>query len=592
VKDYDWSDIHHYYCLSLYIAIFMIICKYVLVRNMRKISVIFTVLVLVSQAFLIGLPALALRYTNDTNLANTNDGKYDGEVAGDWAGWFTSIAGDLNGDGYEDLLVSAPFWDQGATTKGKVYVMFGKGSGWSMIGDLGMADASYIGLPLNDYGKTLAGVGDVNGDGFDDILIGAKGNDEVGTNAGKVYLLYGKQTGWATSGASIETTNNGSFRGNKTDDMAGVWLAGAGDVNGDGYHDFLIAAARNDDAGSNAGTTYLFFGMPGGFSDNTSVRDADFKIYGEAVDDNSGMRLDGVGDVNGDGYDDIVIGAAHNDDGGSNAGKSYLILGKADDWGKSMNLRNADASFIGEGPGEFSATSIAGAGDLNGDSLDDFIIGATKNDGNGTAQGKVYVIFGKVSPWKKDVNLTKADASYIGEADNGELGSNIKGAGDIDGDGYDDLALGAVKFGSYRGQTYIILGKRTGWPQMYNMSTVDASFRGNAADHWAGLCFGAGGDVNRDGTDDLIIGAHKEGNGQKGKVYIIFPEKFSGPISSTSLTVYDDSGYSNPVLTGKVFQKFYVEYRSLGGMGSKKETTQGQGFHRRRLGRHDHGNES
>jgi hypothetical protein len=175
-------------------------------------------------------------------------------------------------------------------------------------------------------------------------------------------------------------------------DWAGHFVAGAGDVNGDGFDDFIIGAEYDDDGGSNAGQTYLILGKASGWAMDTDLSAASASFWGEDANDNSGDSVAGAGDVNGDGYDDFLIGAYGDDDGGSSAGQTYLILGKASGWAMDTDLSAASASFWGEDAGDDSGTSVAGAGDVNGDGYDDFIIGANGDDDGSTYAGQTYLI--------------------------------------------------------------------------------------------------------------------------------------------------------------------------------------------------------
>jgi len=174
----------------------------------------------------------------------------------------------------------------------------------------------------------VAGAGDVNNDGYDDILIGAYGNDDgPGINAGKTYLIFGDETNQISMDISL-TDADASFKGEAENDYSGYSVAGAGDVNNDGYDDILIGAYGNDDGGSGAGKTYLIFGdETDQISMDISLTAANALFIGENEDDQSGISVARASDVNNDGYDDILIGAIRNDDGGSSAGKTYLMFG-------------------------------------------------------------------------------------------------------------------------------------------------------------------------------------------------------------------------------------------------------------------------
>jgi hypothetical protein len=187
--------------------------------------------------------------------------------------------------------------------------------------------------------------------------------------------------------------------------------------------------------------------------------------------------------VNGDGFDDILIGARLNDEGGSESGQVYLILGKSTGWSNDVILSEADASFIGDGPNIWAGQDVARVGDINGDGLDDIFIGADGNTDAAMHYGKTYVFFGKKSGWEMDTDISTADASFVGENNNDDAGRAISGAGDVNGDGFNDLLIGAYGHesgpgGFFIGQAYIILGRSSGWSTNVDLSNANASFIG------------------------------------------------------------------------------------------------------------------
>jgi hypothetical protein len=348
----------------------------------------------------------------DTDLSNA-DASFWGENSNDWSGYSVAGAGDVNGDGYDDILIGAYQNSDGGSINGQSYLIFGKASGWAMDTDLSNADASFHGEnDLDESGASVAGAGDVNGDGYDDFLIGAFWSDDGGANAGQTYLFLGAASGWAMD--TDLSKADASFIGENIGDLSGYPVTGAGDVNNDGYDDFLIGAYTNSESTTYAGQTYLILGKASGWAMDTGLSNADSSFWGENSYDYSGLSAAGAGDVNGDGYDDILIGAAYNNDGGSYVGQTYLILGNPNGWNMDTKLLKADASFRGENSNDFSGISVACGGDVNGDGHDDILIGAYNNAAGGSGSGQTYLIFVDKNTKPTTVNSVKAypDNSY------------------------------------------------------------------------------------------------------------------------------------------------------------------------------------
>jgi hypothetical protein len=413
---------------------------------------------------------------------------------------------------------------------------------------LATSKASFHGEgPGDGAGMSVDIVGDVNGDGYADMAIGAPSNHDIGTHSGKAYLVFGNSTG-LTMNMNLSKAN-ASFRGEGTWDEAGNIVAGAGDVNGDGYGDLLIAAHYHSEGGLSArGEVYLIFGKPSGWTLNMSLANADASFLGETKSDYAGKSVDGAGDVNGDGFDDIIIGAPYNDGSAADAGQAYIIFGKASGWAKDVNLSSADASYQGKAAGDWAGDTVSGAGDLNGDHYDDILIGAFGNDDGKADGGTTYVVFGKPSGWAIDTKLTNANinASYYAESDYDYAATALNGAGDVNGDGYDDFLVGA-KYrdeGTFEtGQAYLILGKNSGWTTGVSLGTVDASYRGEGFLDWAGYYVNGAGDVNGDGIDDFLIDSegNAAGGGQyAGQAYLILGKK-AGWAQDTILSSADAS---------------------------------------------------
>jgi hypothetical protein len=424
--------------------------------------------ILAGQTYLI-LGRAAADWGMDFDLSSA-DASFRGEDSYDRAGYSVASAGDVNGDGRDDFLIGAYGNGDGGSFAGQTYLILGRAAAdWGMDFDLSNADASFWGEDDQDLsGWSVASAGDVNGDGRDDFLIGAYGDEDGSADgwqpfAGQTYLILGRAA--ADWGMDFDLSGaDASFWGEDTGDYSGWSVASAGDVNGDGRDDFLIGAYGDDDGGSFAGQTYLILGRAAAdWGMDFDLSNADASFWGEDADDRSGYSVASAGDVNGDGRDDFLIGAYLDEDGGSSAGQSYLVLGRAAaDWGMDFDLSNADASFWGEDAGDYSGRSVASAGDVNADGYDDFLIGAWGDDDGGADAGQTYLILGRAAAdWGMDFDLSNADASFWGEDADDYSGFSVASAGDVNGDGRDDFLIGAYgddDGGSSAGQSYLLLG--------------------------------------------------------------------------------------------------------------------------------------
>ena len=434
-----------------------------------------------------------------------------GEDQYDSLGWAVSSSGDVNGDGFDDLLVGADGNSEGNPAAGQAYLFLG--GGWIDEIDATDADASFLGQTSGEWlGAGLAVVADVDGDGLDEVLLGASGYMDVFDDVGKVYLFLGRTSGWALD--TPATSADASFVGTAQSARA------AGDVDGDGYDDLLVGAPSSI---NDPGQTYLIFGQAGGWGLDVSLSSADVIFTGEAAGDFAGYDIAGGGDLDGDGFDDILIGAPQYNSL-SGPGKIYVILGKSSGWSQGTSLSSADASFIGEAGGDEAGSAVAIAGDVNGDGLDDILIGAYENDEADPDAGQVYLLLGRESGWTWNASLSAADASFWGELGNDEFGYDVAGPGDVDGDGYDDLLVGADgrdDNGENSGAVYLIFGRVTGWGMDTLLSDTDASILGDPNDRLGKSV--AGGDINGDGYADLVSGApyHSPGGYVVGRTVLV-----------------------------------------------------------------------
>ncbi|MGA1822632.1 MAG: hypothetical protein ACMUIG_08895 [Thermoplasmatota archaeon] len=504
--------------------------------NIWKNALVFGILAtLFSIPLTLEVSSEEVEYEMDTDLGESF-ASFIGEFPGDYSGYSISDAGDVNGDGYDDFLIGAPYNYEGGYTPGQTYLILGGRKDLKMDMNLSKADASFLGEGTADLsGICVSSAGDVNGDGFDDFLIGASNNNENGYSSGQVYLIMGKKNGWAMD-TSLKNAD-ASFHGEAEWDKAGSSsLDGVGDVNGDGYDDFMIGVPYNDEHGSESGQAYLILGKKTGWSMDVNLSIADASFRGMHSGDRAGRVLSGAGDFNGDGLDDMIIGAPKGNYLKSLDGLVHIIFGNESGWAMDVNLSEADVTFHGECEYDLAPYSVDGAGDVNGDGLDDIIIGVIDNEQNGKRAGKTYLIHGNEGCWFGYRNLSVSNASFLGETEFDFSGACVAGVGDTNNDGFDDFVIGADgndENGENSGQSYLIYGNSTSWFKNVYLSSTDASFIGEAADDRAGSVVSGAGDVNGDGCDDIIIGSYlNDENGQySGQTYLIqsyFDDDFDG----------------------------------------------------------------
>lgn len=382
--------------------------------------------------------------------------------------------GDLDGNGIGDIVVGAKLDDDGGTNRGAVYIVFldeyGRALSFQKISST--QGGFSTGLDDNDeFGSSVAYLGDLNNDNSPEIAVGSPSDDDGGPNRGAIWIISLNSDGTVRNKKKISDTQggfNGVLAGN---DNFGSYVGNAQDINGDGNTDLVVGSPHNDDGGTNRGAVYILF------LDTSRTVISEQKISDTAGDflgildndDNFGQGV-GIGDLNGDGKNDIVVGAFNDDDGGLNRGAIYILF--LDTTGKVLShqkVSDTAGNFNGilSNNGRFG-TSVTSAGDLNSDNIIDLIVSAEGDNDGGTGRGAFWILLmdanGKVGT---EVKVSDTENSFVGKLDDGDLfGSSISFMGDYNSDGLLDIAVGAVfddDGGIGRGAVWIIsIGCLTG----------------------------------------------------------------------------------------------------------------------------------
>ena len=405
----------------------------------------------------------------------------ESDHAGAIFGWSAFTAGDVNGDGYSDVVVGAPEYDSASQQNvGKVFVYHGSASGlaatpaWTMEG-------AQTGEQL---GFAAGTAGDVNGDGFDDLIVSAVNHTEDQANEGIVHVFHGSASGLAAVPAW-------SAEGNQQFSAFGHSAATAGDVNSDGFADVVIGASLWDGAIEvDEGRAILYLGGPNGLLPIPA-----WTWQGHQSGARFGSSVAGAGDVDGDGFADVLVGAYLYSSGQFEEGRAWLFL--AAGGGLSFPIWTSD----GNQDFAWYGVRVATAGDTNGDGFSDILIGTWSSQNDQTQEGRAYVYLGSASgPSDTPVWVGEGNEEFS------RFGSWVGTAGDLNGDGYADLVVGSFLGGAGdEGKAYAYLGSSSG-PK----TTAAWSATGSQPGGQFGMVVGTAGDVNGDGFSDVIIGAVAE----------------------------------------------------------------------------------
>jgi hypothetical protein len=407
----------------------------------------------------------------------TRSWKVRGDQVSAFFGYSVATAGDVNGDGFEDVIVGADQYDHGQNNEGRAYVYIGSASGlvttaaWTAEVDHGSAL----------FGYSVATAGDVNRDGFDDVIIGAPYYTNSLRNEGQAFVYQGSPSG-------LGATPAWTAAGNQVSAFFGRSVASAGDVNGDGFSDVIVGATAYDNGQDNEGRSFVYHGSASGLGTTpawTTESDQAGALLGDSVAT--------AGDVNGDGFDDVIVAAEEYDQGQTDEGAAFVYQG-------SISGLSTDPAWMAQSDqaGSLFGESAATAGDVNGDGFSDVIVGAPDFDHGFDLEGRTFVYHGSAS------GLGSVPA-WTAEG-NEDFGNSVASAGDVNGDGFSDVIVGNRYFdhGEFNDEgraalfegSAIGLGDAPAWTQE---GLQDSAFFSNSV--------GSAGDVNGDGFSDMIVGA-------------------------------------------------------------------------------------
>jgi hypothetical protein len=459
----------------------------------------------------------------DPLLTATADTLLVSDQATAYFGFSVAGAGDVNGDGYADVIIGAWRYDAGETDEGAAFIFHGSAAG---IADA-TPDTAHAQLEGDQAGAEMggyvAGAGDVNGDGYDDVIVGAWKYDAGETDEGAAFVFHGSEAGISDGTPATAKTR---LEGDQAFAEMGVSVGGAGDVNGDGYADVIVGAWMYDAGETDEGAAFVFHGSAAGIANGTPAM-AQTRFTGEQAGAQMGISVNGAGDVNGDGYADVVIGAHTLDAGESDEGAAFVLLGSK--FGIADAAPNTAHARLESNQAEaWMGVNVGGAGDVNGDGFADVIIGARRYDTGKNDGGAAFIFHGSAAGIADGTPAT-AQTRIFGDQEGALMGYSVDGAGDINGDGYADVIVGAGRYdtgASFLGRgrrflgapdagaAYLFLGSTSGIADA-SPASAHVMFETNQAGAYFGSAVAGAGDVDGDGISDVVVGAYRYDCDQK-----------------------------------------------------------------------------
>jgi len=432
-------------------------------RLLLAASLTLAILALAAKAFALPGNVTASQKISDT--AGSFTGVLDDN---DQFGGAVAHVGDLSGDNKQDVVVGAPFDDDGGSARGAVWVLFLQTDGTVISHQkISDTDGGFSGnLDDSDqFGFAVTSVGDLDSDGVTDIAVGAIGDDDGGSGRGAVWILFLNANGTVKGHQKISSSTGGFGGALSNGDEFGSALASPGDLDGDGVRDLIVGAQLDDDGGTDRGAVWiLFLNANGTVKDETKISDATAGFSGSLSDsDLFGVSVGKIGDIDGDNIPDFVVGAIGDDDGGTDRGAVYVFRLNPDTTIKAVTKISQTSGGFGGTLDDFDQFGSAAVGipDLNNDGRDELAVGATGDDDGGGERGAVWVLFldstGAVTLRRKISSLL---GGFTGPLANGDFfGWSAVAAKDVNGDGVADLLVGAPRGddgGSNRGSAWVL----------------------------------------------------------------------------------------------------------------------------------------